>query len=413
MLGIKSYFYFRATCDDFFQKYDEKERMYKFSSPKVLRLLEILRQFKPEKLPDDKQEESETKLLLENEDTEISTYVSENTVVTKQGNDRASDTKVVSTKENRLQTCCMGSQKNHLILNMSKSYIYEERDCCSCDVGDVLKEAENLCVCHKDDRQLEVLSEKQGQQNGETYFHLLTCTNVGVLAVDSVKDDVCEEPSNEVSIAKFVPTLERCTSCESDVTDAVVPGVPLLCREFDSNRNCKVAVIEGAFEIHGNDDCDKIIAGKIEDEICKEISVKNAEVNTMPVTPLKRRTDLYSRNRGSRFSRRGYQKEDGGGPVRGRNDPAGRQYRNLQQDDLDALCGIIFVEQRFTAKILYHLLNVSMRILSSLCWHLLYFIIVFILFISSLELRKVVQKNAMSKQRNGTVWVDCSNDTAS
>jgi hypothetical protein len=31
----------------------------------------------------------------------------------------------------------------------------------------------------------------------------------------------------------------------------------------------------------------------------------------------------------------------------------------VQLDDLDALCGIVFVEQRFTAKILYHLLNVS------------------------------------------------------
>jgi hypothetical protein len=37
----------------------------------------------------------------------------------------------------------------------------------------------------------------------------------------------------------------------------------------------------------------------------------------------------------------------------------GRQCRNVPQDDLDALCGIVFVEQRFTAKILYHLLNVS------------------------------------------------------
>jgi len=363
---MKSCFCFRATCDDFFQKYDEKERVYKFSSPKVLRLLEILRQFKPEKLPDDKQEESETKLLPGAEDSALSIYVSESTVVAKHGDDCASDTKVPSTKENRIQACHMGSQKNHLISNMSNSYVCEKRGCCGCDTGDVLKELENLCVCHNDDRQLEMLGEEQGQQSGETYLHLPTCTNVGVSAVDSVQADVCDDPLNEVtSNAKFVPMLERCTSCESDVTDAMVAGVPQLCREFDSNRNCKVSVIEGAFEVHANDDCDKMKAGKIDDEICKENLVKIAEVSTMPVTPLKRRADLYSRNRGSRFSRRGYQKEDGGGPVRGRNDPAGRHYRTLQQDDLDALCGIIFVEQRFTAKILYHLLNVSMSILSS------------------------------------------------
>jgi len=129
-----------------------------------------------------------------------------------------------------------------------------------------------------------------------------------VLAVYSVKDDVCQDPSDEVSIAKFVPTLERCTSCESVVNDAMVAGVPLPCREFDLNRNCKVSVIEGAFEILGNGDCDKMKASKI-DEIIKENSVKNAKVSTMPVTPLKRRTDLYSSNRGLRFSWRGYQRK--------------------------------------------------------------------------------------------------------
>ena len=262
--------------------------MYKFSSPKVLRLLEILRQFKPEKLPHDKQEENETKLLPGAKDSAVSASVSENTVVAKHGEVCVSDTKVVSTKENRIQAFHMGTQKNRLILNMSKSYVCEERGCCGCNIGDVLKEAENLCVCHNDDRQFKMLGEEQGQQSGEVHLHLPTCTYFGVSAVDSVKDDVCEDPSNEVSIAKFVPTLERCTSCESDVTDAMVAGVPLLCREFDSNRNCKVSVIEGAFEILGNDDCEKMKAGKFDDEIIKENSVKNPKVSTMPVTPLKR-----------------------------------------------------------------------------------------------------------------------------
>jgi hypothetical protein len=363
MSSIKCYFYFRATCDEFFQKYDEKERMYRFSSPKVLRLLEILRQFKPEKLPDDKQEVSETKLLCEAEGTEIGSCVSENAVVAEHGDDFASDAKVVSTKENEILTCHKGSQKNYLILNVNKGYVCEERGCCGCDIGAELKEAECLCV-HHDDKQLEVLHEKQGQLNGETYFQLLTCNNIGVLALDSVDDNVCENSASEVGIAKVVPAPDKCTSCASEVSDMKVASVPVLCTDFDSNRNCKVSVIEGAFEIHGNDGCDNIKRGKMEDEICKEISVKNDEISTVPLTTLKRRTDVYSRNRGLRFSRRGFLKEDGSGPVRGRSDPAGRQYRNLQQDDLDALCGIIFVEQRFTAKILYHLLNVSMSMSS-------------------------------------------------
>lgn len=37
----------RAICEYEFQQYDDKEKIYKFCSPKVLRLLEVLKQFKP------------------------------------------------------------------------------------------------------------------------------------------------------------------------------------------------------------------------------------------------------------------------------------------------------------------------------------------------------------------------------
>lgn len=37
----------RATCDTEFEEYSEKERIHKFSSPKVLRFLEVIKEFKP------------------------------------------------------------------------------------------------------------------------------------------------------------------------------------------------------------------------------------------------------------------------------------------------------------------------------------------------------------------------------
>jgi hypothetical protein len=343
--------YFRAICDDYFQQYDEKDRIYRFSSPKVLRLLEILRQFKPEKLPNDKQEESESNSSLEAEGTEISKRVIGNMVPAKD----LHDAKVLPAKENRTVQCKNGNQ-NHLILNMCKSCSCEETvSRSSCDqqrepTGDMSGVPRNAESVLNDVKQSEVLHEEQGCLNGETDHQELTCNSIRVLSVDHVARKLCSNSVNEVHTAKLVPSLEKCTGCESELSDVKDTSISLACKESDSNKNCKISVIDGSFANHNGNGCDRIGS-----EISKENSVRS-----VTVTPPKNRTDVYTRNRGSRFSRRGYQKEDGSGSLRGgRNDTAGRQYRNVQQDDLDALCGIVFVEQRFTAKILYHLLNVS------------------------------------------------------
>lgn len=352
--------------------------------------MEILRRFKPETLPDDKQEECETKSLLETEDVKldverIGNCVSGNTAVAKEEEDFPSNTKVLSAKENEILGCDKGSQ-DHLLLNLCNSYISEKAVCCGCEkqrefannIGGIVQEAESVLICPNDAKESyksEVLHEKLGCMNGETYCHLVTCfresNNIEVLTADYVKNKLCSNAESEVNIAKVVPSLEKCTSCESVLSEMKVThcaDIPLLCKELDSNKNSKMSVIEGSFPDHSSDacqstnDCDKIKTSKTENGISRKFSVKSDEVRSMPTTPSKSRTDFYPRNRGSRFSRRGYQKEDGSGSIRGgRNDTTGRQFRNMQQDDLDALCGIVFVEQRFTAKILYHLLNVSIQ----------------------------------------------------
>ncbi|XP_021929010.1 endoribonuclease Dcr-1-like isoform X4 [Zootermopsis nevadensis] len=376
----------RSICDYIFQKYDEKERIYKFSTPKVLRLLEVLRQFKPEKLPDKKQEECETNALLETEglklDVErIGNCASGSTDVAKEEDDIPSNTKVLLAKEIESVGCVEGSQDD-LSPNLCNSFISEKTFCCGCEkqrglvnnIGDIVQEADGVLICPNDVKmsyKSEVLHENVECVNGETCCHLVTClhesNNIEVLTVDYVQNKLCSNSENEVNIAKVVPSLEKCTSCVSVLSEmkaAQCANIPLLCKELDSNKNSKMSVIEGSISNHSSDgsqsinDCDKIKTSKTETGISKKFSVKSDGGRSIPTTPSKCRTDLYPRNRGSRFSRRGYQKEDGSGPVRGgRNDTAGRQFRNMQQDDLDALCGIVFVEQRFTAKILYHLLN--------------------------------------------------------
>jgi hypothetical protein len=352
--------YFRAICDDYFQKYDEKDRIYRFSSPKVLRLLEILHQFKPEKSPDDSQGEGESDSLLEVEGTGINKCVSGNAVPV----NGECDTKVRSTKDDETVQRENGNP-NHSTLNMCKNTCSEETGCCGCEkqrqredaggVGVLQQHAENIPSGAK---QLEVSHEPQGCLNGETDCQPLTCNNIGVLSVDCVASNLCSDSASDVHISQVVPSLQKCTSCESELSDGNVTNIPVMCKVLNSNRNCKISVIDTLSPTHN--DCDKV-----GNEVGKENSVKSADVINMPVTPSKNRTDLYSRNRGSRFLRRGHQKEDGNGCVRGgRSDATGRHYRNVPPDDLDALCGIIFVEQRFTAKILYHLLNVSTSMLS-------------------------------------------------
>jgi hypothetical protein len=311
--------------------------------------------------------------------------VSGKAAVAKEEEDFPSNTKVLSAKENETVGCDEASQ-DHLLLNLCNSYISEKRVCCDCEKqkefasnsGGIVQETESVLICPNDANESyksEVLRENLGCMSDETYCHLVTCScesnSIEVLAADYVRNKLCFNAENEVNIVKVVPSLEKCTNCESVISEMKVThctDIPLLCKEPDANKNSKISVIEGSFPNHSSDACqstnvcDKIKTSKIENGVSRKFSVKSDEVRSMPTTPLKSRTDLYPRNRGSRFSRKGYQKEDGGGPVRGgRNDATGRQFRNMQQDDLDALCGIVFVEQRFTAKILYHLLNVSIQ----------------------------------------------------
>ncbi|XP_069696429.1 endoribonuclease Dcr-1 [Periplaneta americana] len=374
----------RAICDDIFQKYDEKERIYRFSSPKVLRLLEILRQFKPEKLPEEKPEENETKQLHEDGDLKIDTErrnSSEENINTVNGEeDIVNDAKVAVAKENEIAESDEG-RSDELALNVSKNSVAEKIMSCDAEIelstntfsdGSIVQESESVPICPSDDKELcesEVLTEKEECVNSDTNCGMVDCllknNNMNDLSLHCTPDELCSPELDKINFVKDVPSVENCTDISNSSSEIGIKHctiVPLLCEELDSNENSKVSVIESSFQYRSNDtchcttDCDKIQTDHIDSDVSKEISLKNNELRSVSVTPSNSRADFYPRNRGSRFARRGYQRDDVS--ARGnRNDVTNRQYRNMQQDDMDALCGIVFVEQRFTAKILYHLLN--------------------------------------------------------
>ncbi|KAI5731860.1 hypothetical protein M8J77_017466 [Diaphorina citri] len=60
----------RKICEDVFKTMDEKEALYKFVSPKVLRLIEIFKQYKPYCSPDDElfTEMTQKKIILDSKD---------------------------------------------------------------------------------------------------------------------------------------------------------------------------------------------------------------------------------------------------------------------------------------------------------------------------------------------------------
>lgn len=60
----------RKICEDVFKSMDEKEALYKFVSPKVLRLIELFRQYKPKRCPDDELfiEMTQKKIILDSLD---------------------------------------------------------------------------------------------------------------------------------------------------------------------------------------------------------------------------------------------------------------------------------------------------------------------------------------------------------
>lgn len=107
----------RAIFDDFFKDFHEKERIYQFSSPKVLRVIEIVKKFQPEKIDSDYEDFSENEKEEEMEETEEKTD---------SPNEELSKTPISS-------SCCrdtLPEMKQNCDINTSG----EESNRCQCDL---------------------------------------------------------------------------------------------------------------------------------------------------------------------------------------------------------------------------------------------------------------------------------------
>ncbi|PSN49931.1 Endoribonuclease Dcr-1 [Blattella germanica] len=322
----------RAICEDFFQKYDEKDRIYQFSSPKVLRLLEILRQFKPDKLPEEKSEEGDSVRL---ESGNSCNCIKEKVNYELPGNDNA---KVLSTKETEI-TDEKKENSNH----------------CECKIDNI------QCGCEiktESVNDIEINNAIQASESVPTELNnkAANCSNDdSVDADDSIKcscihnstvkeddDDnksICTQSGLESVKGNSEAHVKSLEECKSVITFNKYSNLSKF-TEVDTNKDDNLPVIDSSIHKDIRDecskDCDKTEIGKMKNEIVKEL--KNNEIRSTPENPSRSPPDFYQRNRGYRFSRRGFQREDGVGSARGgRNDNVGRQYRNPQQDDVDAL----------------------------------------------------------------------------
>ncbi|XP_014250997.1 endoribonuclease Dcr-1 [Cimex lectularius] len=236
-------FKIRAFCDEAFQGMTELEKINKFSSPRVLRLVEIVRQFKPKKPID----------CIGSSDT-------------------GKDEKIVIADDGK----CESETKNN-----------EERNKCEEKLENEPK-TDHLENSNLQNENHEIEEKVDGSVKKRAILACFVCGKVNCSGSNVSKEtDTCTDDNNEI--------------CKNN-TEVKSPSEVQL--ENSINR----------WDRHG------------------ELS------HHRPNSRWKGRGRSYRLRRGGiNFS--------------------SRHYRNHNTDDTESLCGIIFVQKRFTAKILYHLFN--------------------------------------------------------
>nr|CAD7589801.1 unnamed protein product [Timema genevievae] len=334
----RSSFESRAICDDYFQPFGEKDRIYKFSSPKVLRLLEILRHFKPEKqitstLTPITEGSSQGNVHLEVEEgsyrdpenvfgnTAIVKNTSENETickdVAKDSNDASEDKTIINDVD-----------KDSGDISKYKTIVTDVDQCL--DSSDPNLSNNNEAILGK-----EIAEEAKGCV--ETVVHELdskynNCDNSrdDCNCNDSIfnndhNDDSHNSSNSNIIVTKGAKILENMnsgTSRETTTKPTENKGATNLNQQYPVKSEATKMVVSPAAE---------------------------GENNNIASSPSRGRP-----HRWSRFNRRGFTREDG--KIGARGEQLNRPPRNYQ-DDGDTLCCIVFAKHRFTAKILYNMLN--------------------------------------------------------
>nr|CAD7454254.1 unnamed protein product [Timema tahoe] len=328
----------RAICDDYFQPFGEKDRIYKFSSPKVLRLLEILRHFKPEKqitstLTPITEGSSQGNVHLEVEEgpyrdpenvfgnTAIVKNTSENETI---GKDVAKD----SNNASEDKTIINDVDKDSGDISKYKTIVTDVDQCL--DSSDPNLSNNNEAILGK-----EIAEETKGCV--DTVVHELDskynncdnsrddCNCNDSIFNNDYNDDPHNSSNSNIIVTKGAKVLENMNSGtprETTTKPTENKGATNLNQQYPVKSEATKMVVSPAAE---------------------------GENNNIASSPSRGRP-----HRWSRFNRRGFTREDG--KIGARGEQSNRPPRNYQ-DDGDTLCCIVFAKHRFTAKILYNMLN--------------------------------------------------------
>lgn len=289
----------RAIIDDFFKDIDEKDRIYKFSSPKVLRTFEVIKKFQPEKVESD----------LENEDEEDEEKKgNSNETPVKNGNN--SPVNALKSSENTKNSCSCNCE-------LICKYLLKRLDDSSFSS---LSFNEALELLNKSETSLAVINNSRCNNNKKNN-----------------NNNETDAKQNNSKIAKeSEKTNSRCTFSNSNFEKHNISKKTV--SNFIQRKNGYVSLGENNSKIVQNNKKLSEANGAADSDLqCHEYLL-------LP----KFRVDRYARY-------------DRGHPQMKnleRNDFIFRQIKSYTEIDPQLLCGLIFVEKKFTAKVLFHILNV-------------------------------------------------------
>ncbi|XP_063233868.1 endoribonuclease Dcr-1 isoform X2 [Bacillus rossius redtenbacheri] len=326
----------RAICEDFFQSVPEKERIHRFSSPKVRRLVEVLLQFKPDKPDPGESAADRTDCELEGEPADPSPRDGV-------GREAACSVKTLekyTRTDSAHRSNCSGEDEATGINNNREVVIYRmpAKGCKECVAANGFSKWTCGMILQRYETSLSLRKHCRRELNG--FARLLPYSNSrinGFLDSPIVSGSVFKVSvgnsngmRNGIVAVKGVPRSEL-TSGDGDDDDD------------DDDVNLIIRTV-GSIRLSLSTAHNPVAPALAPGPVClggKEVA-GDGDQKTAGGSPSRRRNV-----RGARYARKGFAKDDGAHQSRPQRHPA--------LDDPDALCSIVFVERGFTAKILYHM----------------------------------------------------------
>ncbi|KAF6212369.1 hypothetical protein GE061_012891 [Apolygus lucorum] len=318
----------RAICDEHFEPLCEKDKINNYSSAKILRLIEIVRQFKP-RVPVTLESKGQMSLEMPGEQAaqEVGSgthgNVSSDETIHADSEDqskrRSSLTSEDVSSEEFKDASTSASRKSRVVINGN----YDER---VDSTSNVTSNDENITSID----QYRIPDPKDS----------MTCFICGKINCSGKIKSKGQVQNGDLDLETGEP---KTPGGECKKEKIITSGGEWKNDHFDKE--------EGVANNNDTSRTENIVNGNVNGTtLPKDSSSDPSDRSSVPGTgALPGRAGRW-RNRG-----RGWKHRRGGGTPGGTGQPSSRPPRAQQIDDADNLCGIIFVRKKFTAKILYHL----------------------------------------------------------